>query len=81
MNRGIQANKAESKLNTDEKDLYLDPSARKWFDFRRHRYYEGDSHYLFLCNFKNQATPSLLGYLKSMSIHSLCLSGTDANKI
>ncbi len=80
MNRDLQTNEAESKLNTDENDLYLDPSARKQFDYHRHRYYTGDSHYLRLLELSNQATPSLLGYLKSMSIHSLYLFEINVNQ-
>ena len=50
MNRDLHANEAKSKLNTDEKDLYLDPNVTKSFDYQRHRQYNGDSHYLRLLN-------------------------------
>ena len=38
MNRDLQANEAESTLNTDEKDLYLDPNVTRSFDYQRHRH-------------------------------------------
>ena len=80
MNRDLQANEAESKLNTDEKDLYLDPIVTRSFDYQRHSQYNGDSHYLQLSALSSEKTSSLLGYLKSMSIHSLYLLETDVNQ-